>query len=424
MKKAALAILLTVFTYRGQEAPDTHLKAPVITRSISDRLARASTDERIRLYERMLVDSPGNLQLQAGLTSTYLQKLRESGDSKYLDRASTLVDRMLENDGGNFTALRFQNEIDLQRHDFKAVFERAQGMTKFAASDPGNWGNLGDAAMELGEYEIAGQAYLKMYTLRPNLNSYNRLGYFHFVTGKPDRAIALMKEAIEAGGEQENIAWCWAELGDMYFKTGKLTEAADAYEAATRLFPLLHRALAGRGKVEAANGQIGASIRSYERAQAVVPLVEYAGALEDLYTIAGMANKARDQRELIEAIEKLGRASNEKTNRNLALTLADHDRDLRLALDLIQAEVPVRPDVYTFDAFAWVLFKNGHYSEARAASAKALKLGTPEPKFYYHAAQIARAVGEDQEAQQYFDRLTSLNPKFRPRSTELPLTLR
>src|SRR5438270_13773481 len=99
----------------------------------------------------------GNLRLlrtictcKAGLISAYLQKVRESADSNYLDRASKLVDRMMDKDSSSLTALRLQNEIDLQRHDFKAVAARAEDMTKYAPSDPGGWGNLGDALMELG----------------------------------------------------------------------------------------------------------------------------------------------------------------------------------------------------------------------------------------------------------------------------------
>lgn len=353
-------------------------------------LGRAKTDERITAYERLLSASPDDLRSQSGLVSAYLQKLRESADRTYLDRASKLVDRMLETDGGNFSALRFENEIDLQKHEFQAVAERAEDMAKYSPSDPGNWGNLGDALMELGEYERAGHAYARMFALRPNLGSYNRLAYFRFVTGDAAQAIQLMRDAVGAGDPlAENTAWCWAELADMYFKTGKLDEAADAYQSAFALFPALHRASAGLGKVEAARGHTDAAIRDYERAQSIVPMVEYAGALEDLYQKAGMTAQAQQQRELIEIVEKLGKANGEKTNRNLALVLADHARDLDLAVQLMETEIPTRGDVYTWDALAWVLFKSGRVAEAKAASAKALKLGTPEPVFYYHAKQIA-----------------------------------
>jgi len=380
---AMFAALAIAGAARGQEA-----FAP----RLNGALKMAKTDQRIQAYERLLASSPDDLQLQSGLVSAYLQKLRESADRTYLDRAAKLVEGMLESEGGTFAALRFENEIDLQRHEFQMVAERAADMAKYSPSDAGTWGNLGDALMELGEYRRAGEAYTRMFALRPNLGSYNRLAYFRFVTGDAAQAIELMREAVDAGDAlPENTAWCRAELGDMYLKTGKLAQAAEAYQAALAQFPALHRASAGMAKVEAARGHVEAAIRHYERAQSIVPMVEYAGALEDLYTEAGLTAKARQQRDLIETIEKLGRANGEKTNRNLALVLADHARDLDTALELMETEIPMRGDVYTWDAFSWVLYKSGRVAEAKTASARALKLGTPEPVFYYHAKQIASA---------------------------------
>jgi tetratricopeptide (TPR) repeat protein len=234
-----------------------------------------------------------------------------------------------------------------------------------------------------------------MFALRPGLGSYNRLAWHRFVTGDPAAAIALMREAVEAGDPiVENTAWCYAELGDMYLKTRKTEEAEQAYHSALDLFPALHRAIAGLGKIEGARGNTNQAIHDYERAQSIVPLVQYAGALEDLYIKAGLIAKAREQRDLVATIEKLGRVTNEKTNRNLALLLADHNRDLPIALELMQAELPVRGDVYTWDAYSWVLYKSGRIDEAKKASEKALRLHTPEPVFYAHAKQIEASTAQ------------------------------
>lgn len=360
--------------------------------ALADQLVHTTTDQRILTCEKLLAAKPGDTKLQIELISAYLQKLRESADFTYMDRASRLVDKMLEADGGSLVALRFQNEIDLQRHDFKGVADRAQDMLKYAPSDAGLWANLGDSLMELGEYPRAGAAYLRMFSLRPSLSSYNRLAWYRFVTGDSQSAIQLMQEAIQAGDPvPENNAWCLAELGDMYFKTGQLTEARASYASALATFPSLHRALAGLGRIDAAHGRNDDAIREYLHAQAIVPLPDYAGALEDLYTATGQTDKANAQRAMITTIEKLGQINKEKVNRNLALLLADHDRDLDVALQLIETELPTRGDVYTWDAYSWVLFKKHRIDEAREASAKALRLNTPEPKFRYHAEQIAMA---------------------------------
>ncbi len=293
---------------------------------------------RSKETKRLLPRIPRDLAAESELTAAYLQKLRENGDSSYLDRASALVERMLTQDPGNYEAMRFQNEIDLQKHDFRAVEDRARDLLRFEPSDAGAWGNLGDALMELGKYEAAGEAYAKMFAIRPSLASYNRIAWFRFVTGDAASAISFMLAAVEAGtGAPENTAWCTAELGDLYFKTGHIDQARDAYDSALTLFPSLHRALAGKGRVEAARGNTATAIKNYERAQAIVPMIEYAGALEDLYTSAGMAAKASQQREMIDVIDRLGAARGESANRNLALILADHHRNMPRAVALVQS---------------------------------------------------------------------------------------
>jgi tetratricopeptide (TPR) repeat protein len=352
-----------------------------------------STDQKIRRIEKVLSANPKNLAAESELAAAWLQKLRENGDGAYLDRAAALVERILTQDPGNYGAMRFQNEVDLQKHDFRAVAERARDLLRFEPSDAGAWGNLGDASMELGNYDAAGQAYAKMFAIRPGLASYNRLAWFRFVTGDPASAISFMQYAVQAGaGAPENTAWCTAELGDLYFKTGKLDQAMEAYQSALAVFPALHRALAGEGRVEAIRGNTLAAITNYERAQAIVPMIEYAGALEDLYTSAGLSAKAQQQRDMIDVIDKLGGIRGEFTNRNLAIILADHHRNMARAIELVQTEILSRPDVYTWDALSWVLFQSGRIEEARAASAKAMKFNTSEPKFHEHAEIIAAAA--------------------------------
>ena len=314
---------------------------------------------------------PKDLAAESELAGAYLQKLRENGDGGYLDRASALVNQMLTQDPGNYEAMRFQNEIDLQKHDFKAVEDRARDLLRFEPSDAGAWGNLGDASMELGKYEAAGQAYAKMFAIRPGLASYNRIAWFRFVTGDPASAISFMQKAVEAGaGTPENTAWCKAELGDMYFKTGIARSGDGSLRVRARPVPDSASRTGGGRKGGSSPRQHRGSDRQLRTCPGHIPMIEYAGALEDLYTSAGMTAKARQQREMIDVIDRLGAARGESTNRNLALILADHHRNMAHALELVQAEIISRPDVYTWDALSWVLFQSGRIEEAKAASAK------------------------------------------------------
>src|SRR3954471_6941282 len=91
------------------------------SRALARQFEHESTDERIKGYEKLLQSNGEGEAFKAGLVGAYLQKVRETSDFSYLDRASRLVDEMLTRDGSNFAALRYQNEVDLQRHEFRTV---------------------------------------------------------------------------------------------------------------------------------------------------------------------------------------------------------------------------------------------------------------------------------------------------------------
>ena len=150
-----------------------------------------------------------------------------------------------------------------------------------------------------------------------------------------------------------------------------------------------------------------------------MPLVEYAGALQDLYARAGQPVEARKRAEMIDMIDKMEQASELNVNRNLAMAYADRDRKLDRALALVEAELPGRRDIYPYDALAWALYKNKEYEEAGKAKEKALELGTPEPAFYYHAGMIERALGQTDQARMHLEKALALNVRFDPRQAPL-----
>lgn len=389
-------------------------------RHLSRQTAPMKTDQRIQAYQKIAQQQPGNPHWQTLLATAYIQKMRETTDFSYLDRASEIIDRILSKDGGNSEALRLRTQVELERHNFRKAAEYSEEMTKLAPGDPWNWGTWGDALVHLGNYEQAATAYQKMLALRPDLFSYNRMAYLRFVRGDATGAIAFMRAAIEGGSSSvENTAWCLVDLGNMYFKTGQIAEAESAYRSAQEAFPGYHPALAGLARIYAAQGKLQQAIETYRRAAAAVPLIEYAAALFDLYSRTGQREEARKQQQLIDVVNDLAKANGEKTNRALALIYADQDRNLDRALELAQAELQVRKDIYTYDALGWALFKNKRYEEAEQAIQQALSLGTPEPSFYYHAGMILNALGKRAEATRHLRRALELNPRFDIRQAEI-----
>jgi tetratricopeptide (TPR) repeat protein len=388
--------------------------------SAADLSKLRTTDARIATFQKLAASKPDDLHYKNLLAGVYIQKMRETTDFGYIDRASRIVTQVLSADSDNYEAKRLRSEIGLERHQFAEVAELSRQMIAAAPDDSWNWGTLGDALMELGRYEDAAEAYQRMVTLRPNQSSYNRASYYRWVTGDAKGAIDIMQEAIRSGSPAaENTAWCLVDLGNLYFKTGRLGEAEQAYRSALKTFEGYYPAFAGLGRVQSAQGKLGEAIESYQRAQSAVPMPEFAEALSDLNERIGKKAEARRQLDLIDIVDKMARANNEKTNRNLALVFANQDRNLARALELAQAETEVRGDVYTHDAVAWALFKNGRLEEAENAARKALQYGTQEPAFYYHAGIIAAALHKNAEAAKYLEHALALNPHFEARQDEI-----
>jgi len=375
--------------------------------------AHLNADERIAAYEKLLQDAPGDSRVEAALASAFIQKLRETTDFAYLNRAAALVDRMLAADPKSYDGVRLSAEIETHRHNFSKAAQLATELAERNPSDAGALGLLGDSMMEMGQYDAAGEAYQHMLTLSPNLSSYNRMAYHAFITGNGDRALAWMTTAVKAGSATpENLAWCLVEFGDMLFKTGRTADARLAYQQALEALPAYHRAFAAEGRQYAAAGEFAKAIASFKQAQVVIPLPDYAAALEALYTQSGKMAEAKQQRKLIDVIDRLGRANGEKGNRMLAVVYADENRNLDRALELARAELETRKDVYTYDALSWVLFRAGLQREAEEASAKALAFRTPEPMFLYHAGVIAMAGGSGDRGRELLRQALALNPAF------------
>ncbi|MGO4884328.1 MAG: tetratricopeptide repeat protein [Bryobacteraceae bacterium] len=373
----------------------------------------ANTDQRIAALEKQIAQNPKSADFQNQLAAAYMQKVRETVDFGYLDRAERILNAVLLADDGNYEALRMREVVELERHHFQAAADLAEAVIALHPGDPWSYGVLGDASMETGHYDRAAAAYEKMLALRPDISSLNRASWYEFVSGHPQQAIALMQQAIDSGAPSpENTAWCLVDLGNLYFKTGDIDRAAESYSRAAQTFPGYHAAQAGLGRVRAARGDYSGAIAAYLKAQSSVPLPEYTAAIEELYTVTNHPDEARRQRDLIDFVDRMARLAAEKTNRNLALVYADEGRNLDRALHLMEEEVKVRDDIYTRDALAWVLFQRKDYARAEESARLALRMGTPEPSFYYHAGRIAAALGKPDDARRLLSRALELNPKF------------
>jgi tetratricopeptide (TPR) repeat protein len=307
-------------------------------------------------------------------------------------------------------------------HRFADALSYAQKALSLGTGDVSSFAIVGDAYADMGEYDKAALAYSRLtprdMTLSPRA-AYardSRLSYLKFIAGDTPGAIKLMKtavaEGIEAQLQGENLAWLYYELGEYYTQAGNTAFADRAYIAALTIHPGDYRALAALGKLRANNGRYTEAIVLYQKAIAIVPMPIFVAELGDIYARSGNQAEAKKQYALVEYIGLLGHINQVLHNRDLALFYADHDTKLAESLDLAQKELEVRHDVYTWDALAWALYKNGKLTEAAKASEKATRFGTQDSLLLFHAGMIAERLGQPEQARNELREALQINPRF------------
>jgi Flp pilus assembly protein TadD len=68
--------------------------------------------------------------------------------------------------------------------------------------------------------------------------------------------------------------------------------------------------------------------------------------------------------------------------------------------------------LYTWDALAWALYKNGKLAEAARASEKAMQFGTRDSLLLFHAGMIADGMGQRVQARNELKEALQINPHF------------
>ena len=104
-----------------------------------------TADERIAYFEKSLRETPNDKAVKAGLASAFIQKMRETTDFAFLNRASAIVDKMLTADPTNYDGIRLSAEIETHRHNFPRSAELAASLLERNPSDAGSLGMLGDS---------------------------------------------------------------------------------------------------------------------------------------------------------------------------------------------------------------------------------------------------------------------------------------
>lgn len=130
-----------------------------------------------------------------------------------------------------------------------------------------------------------------------------------------------------------------------------------------------------------------------------------------------VAGRKEDARKAYAKFEQKSLAESAKTdnsNHELTIYYADVAHEPTKALEVARREMARRHDVFTLDAYAWALFVNRQYEEARRQSENALQVGIHDATLLRHAGEIALKCGYQRAGEKYLpasSELTTIGPE-------------
>ena len=367
--------------------------------------ATASLEQTIADLQAHLVAQPDDARAFATLGLAYSQQAIHSADPSYYPKAEEALQRSLAIEPvDNVDALVGMGVVANARHDFADGVRWGREAAALNPDDAHILGVIGDGQLELGHYRAAFATFDRMVQMRPDIASYARVSYARELRGDVSGALRAMQEAFRAAGTPDDASWVSYQIGELYFRTGRIAPAAHAYRRSVALAPTFVPPHAGLAKIAWA-------IRGYRWVVARYPLPEHVIALGDLYTVAGRDAQAEDEYALARAEGELFRANGVNVDVEQAVFEADHG-DLATALADARAGWAARKSIGAADALGWALYRSGRFRDAQRLASSALHLGTRDALSLFHAGMIELRLGNDGAARRDLTRALAINPHF------------
>ena len=369
-----------------------------------DRLAITVKEMTARL-----VLQPDNAAAVARLAEVLLRLQRINQDDRSGRAAVERLDAFLSRHPGHYETARLKASALVSQHRFSEGIAHANRLIARDPRDAWNYGVLGDAYLELGDYEQAFAAFDRMGALQPGPPAYARVSYALELKGDLDGAVEYMQRAADGTtpNDAESQAWHFSQLGMLYLQQGLRANATREFERALATFPHYPAAIEGLARVRVAGGELKAARTLYREQFARTPATHLAAAVGDLSAALGDAADSRRYHEMAEQIERGIWAGGQRQPQVMSRLLSERGRDLATALSLGEEAAARQRDIFTMDTVAWAHFTSGRLDEAVRSSTEALRTGSRDARLLYHAAEIRYAAGDAAGARALLNRLPS-----------------
>jgi tetratricopeptide (TPR) repeat protein len=375
-------------------------------------LPTATTQERIEALERQVADSPSDPEGFTQLGAAYLARIAETEDPTLYGNAEDAFDRALSLAPNDFQAVAGKAELQLSRHHFRqglALSLRARELNPSVARVDGL---ITDAQIELGRYAAAERTLERYGARQPELASYARVSYYRELNGDPAGALAAMRLAASAAGEASASAgFAQTLVGRLQFELGDYAAAERTWSMVSARNPQAPDAQLGLAAIEAGRGDLEAAIERHRAVSEAIPAPDHQILLGEALEASGDLDGARAA--YAEGADAFGLLAQHGANATteLAVFEADHGSPER-AVEAGARAWRLTPSVRAADAYSWALSAAGRDREALSFSREAMRLGSFDPMFLYHAGIVSSRAGEEGRARALLTRLLDQSPRF------------
>jgi tetratricopeptide (TPR) repeat protein len=345
------------------------------------------------------------------LGRAWVRRARESSDPGYYLYAEACADIVLERSPANLAAKNLRGLVLLNQHEFARAKATAESIVASDPRDGAAWGTLSDAALELGDFDTAVKAVERMLEQKPGLPAYSRTAHLRWLKGDEAGALEAIRLAIDAGldpSDPEPLAWVLVQAAELFFQRGDYAGADAGFEQALEVIAAYPPALVGRARVLLARNDPAGASKLLRRAYEANPLVETGSLLGQALALSGDRAGAESA---YAAAEREGLRGDRRSLSVMDSTLGRHPER---ALALARAERQTRGDIYTDDALAWALYRNGEFERALESIERARRLGTRDARLLFHHGAILIAAGQTRAGKKLIEQALAQNPKFGP----------
>ena len=212
-----------------------------------------------------------------------------------------------------------------------------------------------------------------------------------------------------APGDVEQRVNTLSQIAHLNLEIGNLDAAEVELKQALTMLPDDRNALNNKAQLCRMQGRPAESVQLLRQSYKAAPELETSYRLAEAMDAAGMKDAAKDAFAEFERQAQAESAHDANANRELIFYYADRANQPTRALQVAEEEASRRHDVYTLDAYAWALYKNGRNAEAKVHMDRALKVGVRDASVFYHAGEIELQLGNVAQAERYFHAGAEMN---------------